>query len=100
MIYVTQLIYLIPGRETEFYEFEDQVLPLMERYSGKLLLRVRPDSTAIIAAAMEKPFEIHFMSFDSEELLQGYRNDAERKKYLYLKEDSVRTTFLTMGSVI
>ena len=39
MIYLTQLVYVRPGEEETFREFEDAVLPLLAKYGGELLLR-------------------------------------------------------------
>jgi len=42
MIYITQLIYIHKGQEHAFHQFEDIAIPLIEKYNGKLLLRLRP----------------------------------------------------------
>ena len=39
MLYVTQLVYVHAGREAMFHEFEDVVLPLLQKYRGELLLQ-------------------------------------------------------------
>jgi hypothetical protein len=43
MIYITQLIYIIDGQEKTFHQFEDVAIPIISKYNGRLLLRVRPD---------------------------------------------------------
>lgn len=35
MIYLTQLIYIKPGYEAIFHQFEDIALPLFEKYNSK-----------------------------------------------------------------
>jgi hypothetical protein len=42
MIYITQLIYIKEGQEKIFDEFEDVAIPIIAKYKGKLLFRVRP----------------------------------------------------------
>ena len=42
MIFITQLIYLKEGQETIFHQFEDIAIPIIAKYNGRLLLRVRP----------------------------------------------------------
>ncbi|GAB3525188.1 DUF1330 domain-containing protein [Emticicia fontis] len=97
MIYITQLIFVKEGKEAVFHEFEDNVLPLIERFNGKLLYRVRPDDAAYIVAEGEKPYEIHFVSFESEDDLQAYMKDDGRLKFIHLKNDSVQSMLLVKG---
>lgn len=59
MIYITQLIYLIPGQEQIFDQFEDVAIPIISKCNGRLLLRVRPDGNSFIEHNFDKPYEIH-----------------------------------------
>jgi hypothetical protein len=34
MIYITQLIYIIPGQEAVFEQFEQVAIPLIAKYNG------------------------------------------------------------------
>jgi uncharacterized protein (DUF1330 family) len=97
MIYITQLIFVKEGKETVFHEFEDHVLPLIEKFNGKLLYRVRPDDSAYVVAEGEKPYEIHFVTFESEDDLQAYMKDDGRLKFIHLKNESVQSTLLVKG---
>ncbi|HNR09210.1 MAG TPA: DUF1330 domain-containing protein [Saprospiraceae bacterium] len=92
MLHITQVIYLHPGPEAEqsFLEFESRVLPLMSNHGGELLLRLRPQKEQKIEGSLEPPFEVHLVSFPSEESLAAYLNDPERLKYLHLKEQAIR----------
>jgi antibiotic biosynthesis monooxygenase (ABM) superfamily enzyme len=94
MIFLTQLIYVVPGKENEFHEFEAIVLPLLPKYGGELVLRLRPDAASVIAASGEPPYEVHLVRFDTEEGLAAYADDDERKRCLHLKEASVRSALL------
>jgi hypothetical protein len=58
MIYITQLIYIIDGQEAVFNEFESITIPIIFRYNGRLLLRIRPTANTFI----EEPYEIHSFS--------------------------------------
>ncbi|MBA4850614.1 DUF1330 domain-containing protein [Emticicia sp. BO119] len=98
MIYITQLIFVKEGKEAVFHEFEDNVLPLIEKFNGKLLYRVRPDNPAYIVAEGEKPYEIHFVTFESESDLQAYMKDDGRLKFIHLKNDSVQSMLLVKGN--
>jgi hypothetical protein len=48
MIYITQLIYIQEGKENIFNQFEDIAIPIILKYNGKLLLRVRPGENTIM----------------------------------------------------
>jgi len=100
MIYITQLIYLKPGQEDIFDEFEAYAIPLIENYNGRLLLRIRPDSSAYLVHSIGKPYEIHFIQFSSESDFYAFMNNDERKKFLHLKNKSISESFLVKGQKI
>ncbi|UII19872.1 DUF1330 domain-containing protein [Fulvivirga ligni] len=98
MIYITQLIFVKPGKEEIFLEFESKVLPLLQKHGGEITYRVRPEKESFIDHTEgETPYEIHFVTFPSEADLQGYMKDDSRLKFMHLKEESVRSTLLVKG---
>ena len=97
MIYITQLIHIIPGQEKIFDQFEDIAIPIISKYNGTLLLRVRPDDNAFVEHHMDKPYEIHLVTFDTEQDFENFKQDEERKKFLHLKEQSIREVMLIKG---
>jgi hypothetical protein len=97
MIYITQLIYIIKGHEIIFDQFEDIAIPAIAKYNGKLLLRVRPPETSIIEATLDYPYEIHLVQFASENDFDNFMLDEERKKFLHLKEQSIKSVLLIKG---
>ncbi len=98
MIYITQLIYIIAGQENTFNEFEDIAIPIISKYNGRLLLRVRPDEKSFIEHHMDKPYEIHFVEFDAEQDFENFKQDDERKRFLHLKEQSIKASILIQGT--
>jgi hypothetical protein len=100
MIYLTQLVYVVPGKENVFDEFEGIAIPLIAKYNGKLLLRVRPQVDDYIEANMEEPYEIHLVIFDNESDFENFGRDEERKKFLHLKEESIRSVLLIKGNKV
>jgi antibiotic biosynthesis monooxygenase (ABM) superfamily enzyme len=100
MIYITQLIFVKEGKEEKFLEFENHVLPLMEKYNGKIIYRLRPSRENFIDAVKELPYEIHFISFDSEQDLAEFMKDDSRLKFIHLKNDSVKSMLLVKGEKI
>jgi hypothetical protein len=88
MIYLTQLIYVREGREADFQQFEEIVLPRLSQYSCELVLRLRPDRASKIAGSGDLPYEVHVVRFETEEGLARYSNDEERQRWLKLKDQS------------
>ena len=97
MVYITQLIYVKEGKETIFHQFEDFAIPLTEKYNGRVIYRLRPQSDSFISGEEELPYEIHFISFDSEEDLSNFMKDDTRLKFMHLKEASVKSMLLVKG---
>ena len=97
MIFITQFIYVFEGQEEVFHQFEDIAIPTILKYNGQLLLRVRPDDKNYIESNIEKPYEIHLVQFASEEDFENFKQDEERKKFLHLKEQSIKSVLLIKG---
>ena len=100
MVYITQLIYIKEGQQNIFHQFEDIAIPIILKYNGQLLLRIRPDETPIIETNMDKPYEVHLVEFATEDDFQNFMQDEERKQYLHLKEQSIKTVTLIKGTKI
>lgn len=100
MIYYTQLIYIRKGCEETFHRFEDAVLPLLKTHGGELVYRLRPDAGSVIAGAGELPYEVHLVTFESQEGFEGYKNDPERLKHMDLKNESVEKVLLIEGRAL
>lgn len=97
MIYLTQLIYLIEGEEAVFNQFEEIAIPMIEKYNGRLTLRIRPEENSVIENNIAVPYEIHLVEFDSQEDFDNFKKDEERKKFLHLKEQSIKSAILIQG---
>lgn len=100
MIFLTQLIYIKEEKEDVFHEFEAVAIPIISKYNGKLLLRVRPDDNAFIEHHMDKPYEMHLVQFDTQQDFENFMQDEERKKFLHLKEQSIKSSVLIQGKKI
>lgn len=98
MIFITQFIYLFEGQEEVFHQFENIAIPTILKYNGKLLLRVRPDEKNYIESNIEQPYEIHLVEFASEEDFENFKHDEERKKFLNLKEQSIKSVLFIKGT--
>ncbi|NOT73767.1 MAG: DUF1330 domain-containing protein [Cyclobacteriaceae bacterium] len=98
MLYITQLIYIKEGQEKVFDQFENVAIPTIARYNGRLLLRVRPTTHSYVEASIERPYEIHLVEFDAENDFHNFMKDEERKKFLHLKEQSIKEVWLIQGN--
>ena len=97
MIYITQLIYIKDNEEKVFQQFENIAIPIIAKYNGQLLLRVRPDENSVIEMSIEKPYEIHLVKFDAEIDFKNFMKDEERKQFLRLKKQSIKSSILIKG---
>ena len=100
MIYLTVLLFIKEGKEHIFKEYESLVLPIIYDYNGKLIYRIRPTHDSFINAEEEVPYEIHFISFETDEDFVNFINDDKRKRFVNLKEDSIKSTFISKGEKI
>jgi len=98
MIVLTQVIYLKPGQEKIFDEFEAIAIPGIARYGGQLLMRLRPSAVQWIEGSMKPPYEIHLVSFNHEAELNAFLQDEERRRYLHLKEKAIESSIIYKGS--
>ena len=97
MIFITQLIYILDGQEKVFDQFEAIAIPIISKYNGRLLLRVRPGHNAYIESSIEEPYEIHLVEFETENDFTYFMQDEERKTFLHLKQQSIKSVFLIKG---
>lgn len=100
MLYYTQLIFLKEGREEAFNAFEDKVLPLLAKYNGKLLCRIRTSEGNVIETSVGNPYEVHLVSFETQEDFEAYAKDPVRQKYLPLRNESIADVMLIKGEVV
>jgi len=62
------------------------------------LLRLRPAENSFIEYHIEKPYEIHLVGFNDEEDFENFQQDEERKKFLHLKDQSIKSVLLIKGT--
>lgn len=98
MILITQLIYIIEGQENVFDEFESIAIPIILKYNGRLLFRVRPPEDSFIENHIDKPYEIHLVEFETQQDFDNFKQDEERKNFLHLKNQSIKTSILIQGT--
>lgn len=62
------------------------------------MLRIRPTEDTIIENTIEQPYEVHLVEFDSEDDFGNFMKDEERKRFLHLKEQSIKSVVLIKGT--
>lgn len=97
MIYITQLVYIIEGKEDVFHQFEKIAIPTILKYNGRLTLRIRPGKKSVIENNIEVPYEIHIVEFNNQKDFDDFKNDEERRKFLHLKEESIKSSIMIQG---
>ena len=100
MIHITQLLFVVPGKEDLFQEFEHIAIPLMAEYGGRLLHRFRPSADTVLGPSDELPYEVHIITFSSEADLDAFLKDERRQSIMHLKEASIRKSVLIKGAVV
>ena len=73
MILVASL-FIHPGREVEFRQFETEAARIMKKYGGRIEHVIRP-SASVPPGSL--PHEIHVVSFPSLEQFEAYRGDTD-----------------------
>ena len=46
---------------------------------------------------MDAPYEIHLVEFETSQDFEDFLKDEERKKFLHLKEQSIKSSILIKG---
>ena len=62
-----------------------------------MIYRIRPNENSFISATKELPFEIHFISFNSDEDLNAFMKDDSRLSFIHLKDESIKSTIIVKG---
>jgi uncharacterized protein (DUF1330 family) len=100
MFYITQFIYIKKDQEEVFHQFEDLAIPIISKYNGRLIYRVRPQENDVITSEIGLPYEIHLVEFNNESDFENFKLDEERKQFLRLKEQSITSVLMLKGSRI
>ena len=85
---VTLCVLLTPhaGREADLVEYEDRVLPMLERHGGRMLSRVRR------ADGGNDPYEVHLIDFPDDASLAAYLDDPERMALSEMRDTAIVAT--------
>jgi uncharacterized protein (DUF1330 family) len=87
-------LFVHPGREAEFRQFESAAARIMARYGGRIEKVIRPLSSS---PQESLPHEIHLISFPGQEAFDAYRADAELAGLAELRQRAILRTELVIG---
>jgi hypothetical protein len=87
-------LYVHPGREREFRQFETRAAGIMRRHGGAIERVIRPDAEPI---REETAHEIHVVTFPNMEAFAAYRSDPDLAALAMLRDLAVARTELTIG---
>ena len=87
-------LYIHPGHEAEFDQFETAAARIMRRHGGAIDRRIRITR----AAGDNLPHEVHIVTFPDDASLQRYRADPELQGLAELRTSAIRETVVWMGA--
>lgn len=87
-------LFVRPGREATFREFETEAARVMRRYGGRIDRVIRPTGPA---GEGPLPHEIHVVSFPSLERFEAYREDRRLAELAPLRRSAIARTEVTIG---
>jgi uncharacterized protein (DUF1330 family) len=91
---IVAALFVHPGHEDEFEQFETAAEKLMQRYGGRLERRIgfAPGSNA------DQPNEVHIVTFPDDASFQRYRADGELQALAELRARAIRQTTTWIGN--
>ena len=87
-------LYIHPGREAEFEEFETAAADIMRRYGGAIDRRIGIGP----GDASNLPYEVHVVSFPDDRSFQEYRADVDLQALADLRSRAIRETVVWFGT--
>jgi len=91
---IVAALFINPGHENEFEQFERAAESIMHRYGGCLERRIGFSS----GANPEQPHEVHIVSFPDNRSFERYRTDPELQAIAELRTRAIRQTTIWIGS--
>ena len=81
-------IFLHPGTDEVLRQYEQHVVPVMQRHDGEILYVLKPTKTPTDGEADE----MQLLAFESEQGFLSFRRDPELQQFGYLREAAVKHT--------
>ena len=87
-------LFIRPGRNVAFREFETEAARIMQRYGGLIDRVIRP---TVSTGGNVLPHEIHIVSFPSLERFEAYQQDQHLAELTSLRQYAIARTEVTIG---
>jgi uncharacterized protein (DUF1330 family) len=87
-------LFVQPGREVEFHEYEAVAARVMQRYGGGIERVIR---TGEASRGDSQPYEVHIVTFPGQRELDDYRADPELARLMPLRQASILRTEIVIG---
>jgi uncharacterized protein (DUF1330 family) len=91
---IVAALFIHPGREREFEEFETAADAIMRRYGGRVARRIGVTPSVDPA----QPHEVHIVTFPDQQSFERYRADTTLQALAELRARAIRQTTLWVGS--
>jgi uncharacterized protein (DUF1330 family) len=91
---IVAALFIHPGREAEFAQFEAAAESIMRRYGGRLERRIG----FAAAADQGQPHEVHIVTFPDQQSFDRYRADADLQALAELRSRAIRQTTAWVGN--
>jgi hypothetical protein len=87
-------LFIHPGREAEFEQFETAAQSIMQRYGGRIERRIGFPASADLG----QPHEVHIVTFPDQPSFERYRIDADLQALAELRTRAIRNTTAWIGN--
>lgn len=87
------LLFVHPGRESDFERFEASAASIMTRYGGAIERRISLAATS----DPSQPHEVHVVTFPDTESFDRYRRDPDIEALAALRANAIRQTIVWYG---
>jgi uncharacterized protein (DUF1330 family) len=91
---IVAALFIHPGHEKEFEQFEAAAESIMRRHGGRLERRIGFPARA----NSDQPHEVHIVTFPDEPSLARYRADADLQALAESRARAIRQTTTWIGS--
>jgi uncharacterized protein (DUF1330 family) len=91
---IVAALFIHPGREAEFEQFETAAESIMRRYGGRIERRIG----LAASADTNQPHEVHIVTFPDRQSFERYRADTDLQALAQLRARAIRDTTIWIGS--
>jgi uncharacterized protein (DUF1330 family) len=91
---IVAALFINPGCEAEFEQFEASAEKIMRRYGGSIERRIGFPTNA----NADHPHELHIVAFPDQQAFERYRADPDLQALAQLRAQAIRQTIVWVGA--